>query len=236
MKFTKSVLNKYQKLIDNNLETEFAQRRYERNVLRKDIHLSKEAFWEALVLGILTSVAPNNDSYRKDIKQLKITDYEFMKDVEDITEHVQKLKGMGLNGRVKAQSITMAMERLEKNWKELKKHLETIFKDTTLEKERSVARYVRENFYQIGLKQSRNIIQMMGLSQYVTPLDSRIVSTLKEYKGIEPIPDEKGALKAALQNESWYLGIEDQLNELCVNLGVKPCILDACAFVSKERD
>lgn len=105
-----------------------------------------------------------------------------------------------------------------------------------MEKERSVARYVRENFYQIGLKQSRNIIQMMGLSQYVTPLDSRIVSILKEYKGIEHIPDEKVALKAALQNESWYLGIEDQLNELCVKLGVKPCILDACAFVSKEQN
>lgn len=115
MKFTNSVLNRYQKLINNNFEIEFAKRRYERNVLRKDIHLSKEAFWEALVLGILTSVAQNNDSYRKDIKQLKITDYDFMKNVEDITEHVQKLKGMGLNGRVKAQSITMAMERLEKN-------------------------------------------------------------------------------------------------------------------------
>lgn len=232
MGFSKAVLSSYKKLIEENIDKKFTRERYKHNVLREGMQISEGSFWRAIVKGILTTQTTNNKTFRDNIKELKIDNYSYMKKVEDKAEYVKKLSGIRFTNK-KPKAISRSMDILNEKWNEIKKHLETIKDETTLEKERKVADYIRITFQgnQIKFKQSRNIIQMMGLSQYVVPLDSRVMGILQEHGGIK-MPGQKHPLNS----NCGYCDIEDQVNELCAALGVKPCIFDACAFASKEQD
>lgn len=159
-----------------------------------------------------------------------------MRNCDDKENRVRQLKGIRFINK-KPGCITKGMDILQKNWIDIKKCLETIHFNTSLKKEREVADYIRESFMGIGFKESRNIIQMMGLSQYVIPLDSRVMKVLSTNGGIE-MPKQKKPLKS----QYGYCAIEDQINELCEMLNghcgnfiVKPCNFDICAFISEEK-
>lgn len=231
MDLTKTILKSYKKIIEENRETEFVQNRYKHNILREGNEISKKTFWKGIVLGILTTQTTNTRDFSNNIAELKLTDYTFMSGLKDKEEYVRKLKGIRFTNK-KPESIARSIDILNDNWTEIKKYLETIFKETNLKKERIVADYIREIFKgnQIKFKQSRNIIQMMGLSQYVVPLDSRVMGILLKNGGIT-MPE----LVQPLASNHGYCDIENQVNELCAELGVKPCIFDACAYVSKGK-
>ena len=153
----------------------------------------------------------------------------YLKDKEGISERLEEYK-IGRYQR-NSHALMTDLERLDKNWKETEKYLKTLQYDTTLEKERRVAEYLADVYHQIGPKQSRNILQMLGLSRYVVPLDSRMDETINEYGGIR-LPEQK---KPYSREES-YRNIEAQINELCVELDIYPCIFDACVFWSKDDE
>ena len=69
-------------------------------------------------------------------------------------------------------------------WSDVKILLSAIETDTTLEKERDIVEFIKDNFKGIGRKQSRNIIQMMGLSKYVLPIDSLVAKKIEELNSI----------------------------------------------------
>lgn len=238
MSFTNAVLNKYKKLINEYKDDPHVQKRNKRNVMRKDIKITEDEFWKALAIAILSTQSKNNEEFGKNRRELGIDDYEKMKTCKDIPNCVRKLKGIRYTNK-KPESIARCMDILQEKWEEIKKYLETIRSSTTLEKEREVADYLRKTFKgnQIGLKQSRNIIQMLGLSQYVIPLDSRVMKVLKANGGIK-----EPAQKKPLQSRAGYCAIEDQINDLCAKLNgqcgnfvVKPCNFDICAFISEEK-
>lgn len=128
-----------------------------------------------------------------------------------------------------AKRLEMAFLNIKNNYTDIKSNLESIVLPTELEQERHVADFVRKRFKGIGLKQSRNILQMLGLSQHVIPIDTRLMKSLRKNGGVN-IPEKN--LK--LQNESVYNQIEDQINELCLLLEIKPCIFDAVIFISER--
>lgn len=238
MRFTNTVLNRYKKLIDEYKGAPRVQKRNQHNVMRKNIHITEDSFWEALVIAILSTQSRNTEEFGKGRAELEIDNYEKMKNCKDIANRVRRLKGIRYTNK-KPESIARSMGILQERWEEIKKHLETLRYDPSLEKEREVADYLREMFKgnQIGLKQSRNIVQMLGLSQYVIPLDSRVMKVLEANGGIK-----KPKQKKPLQSRAGYCDIEDQVNELCEQLNgqcgdfiVKPCNFDICAFISEEN-
>lgn len=115
--------------------------------------------------------------------------------------------------------------------KELRAHLETIEKNTTVGKERAVVDYLRAgNYPGLGQKQSRNFIQWLGLSRYEVPLDSRVLKKLKEF-GSNFVPSG-----SALTDEVVYLFVQDSIQRLAKELDIYPCELDACIFASFDAD
>lgn len=234
MRFSNSVITRYRKLIEENKNLPGAVRRKKLNIEtpRKDLRIDKEVFWEKLVIGILTSNVTNNTDFRKKLNDSEILKYKIvkkdLKDREGISKRLKEYK-IGRYDR-NSNALMKNMEILDKNWKETEKFLETLRYDTTLKKERDVAKYL-ELYTQIGLKQSRNIIQMLGLSRYVVPLDRRMNTTINEYGGIE-MPKQADPYSS----KYGYADIENQINTLCAELNIYPCFFDACVFWSKDDE
>lgn len=235
MGFSKSVIRRYKKLIEENKSLPRVIERKKLNIdtPRKDLRIDEEIFWEKLVMGIVTSNVRNNAAFRKKLKDSNILKYEVvkkeLKDREGIAERLKEYK----IGRYQRNSTALMtnMERLDNNWQETERRLKTLQYDTTLEKERKVAKYLADLYLQIGPKQSRNIIQMLGLSRYVVPLDSRMDETINEYGGIV-LPE----VQNPYSRENYYMDIEDQINDLCVELYIYPCFFDACVYWSKDDE
>lgn len=90
--------------------------------------------------------------------------------------------------------------------------------------ERKVARVLADHLKGIGPKQSRNLLQELGLTRYEIPLDSRVVGWLKENLNWKiPLDD--------LSHHKTYDKHLDRVQRTCQEAGVLPAVFDAAAFV-----
>lgn len=93
-------------------------------------------------------------------------------------------------------------------------------------KEREVARFLQQLLHGFGPKQSRNLLQSLGLTRYEIPIDSRITKWLRNF-------DFPVVLNAAtLADAEYYEFVLDAVQALCARSGIFPCILDAAIFAS----
>jgi hypothetical protein len=92
--------------------------------------------------------------------------------------------------------------------------------------ERKSARYLAETFSGLGPKQSRNLLQYLGLTRHEIPLDSRLVKWLNQYG----FPLQLTA--AGLSDPAYYEFVLDGVQALCKAAKVYPCIFDAAVFSS----
>ena len=97
---------------------------------------------------------------------------------------------------------------------------------TTKEQERIVAKHIASTFKGFGPKQSRNLLQMLGLTRYEIPIDSRLTNWLKANILGSPAPLNGGLLG----NREYYEFILDGVQELCERADKYPCIFDAAVF------
>lgn len=110
------------------------------------------------------------------------------------------------------------------HWDECCQELAHLNANDGLQHERRVADFFDDRFWGLGPKQARNLLQMLGQTRHVLPIDSRIAKWLATL-GFDV--DTK-----RLGNRSYYETIEDSLQLLCQACNVSPCILDACVFAS----
>jgi hypothetical protein len=90
--------------------------------------------------------------------------------------------------------------------------------------ERTVSRLLAEHLEGIGPKQSRNLLQSIGLTRYEIPLDSRVVGWLRENLGWQIYMQE-------LSNDDSYEDLLDRVQASCEAAGVLPTVFDAAAFI-----
>ena len=105
--------------------------------------------------------------------------------------------------------------------------LERLRQNVGLEYERRAADFFDDRFWGLGPKQARNMLQMLGLTRFVVPIDSRIVKWMKDIG----FPVSGGGLG----DRGYYEFLEDGLQLLCHACDVSPCILDAAVFASRDR-
>lgn len=77
-----------------------------------------------------------------------------------------------------------------------------------------------------GPKQSRNLLQGLGLTKYEIPIDSRITKWFNEFG----FPVKLSA--SALSDLNYYKFVSKGLRELCDACNIYPCLLDAAIFSS----
>ena len=226
----------YSDFVERHKSHSIVKERIDRNLKHIDVAISKGRFWRALVGCLLTTQQRSGPSSRVAIflnTDDPVLDFDYCstaKNLPKIVEETLSKNGLRRTERI-ADEIDLAVSWLKQNgWSAVKSQLDLISSHTSAKKERSVARFLQEHFKGIGPKQSRNLIQWMGLSKYEIPLDSRMVKVLRELQF--PVP-----LSAiALADEHYYCFIEDGIQKLMAEIGVYPCVFDACAFASFESN
>jgi thermostable 8-oxoguanine DNA glycosylase len=92
--------------------------------------------------------------------------------------------------------------------------------------ERNAAEFIDENLKGFGPKQSRNLLQSLGLTRYEIPIDSRITKWLNAFGFPVKLTAD------ALSNREYYNFIGDGFQALCARAEIYPCVLDAAIFSS----
>lgn len=100
----------------------------------------------------------------------------------------------------------------------------------TRETEADVADHIRERFKGFGPKQSRNLLQALGLTRFEIPIDSRVTEWLNSFG----FPVHLNA--NALADIDYYRFVSDGIGKLCASAGVLPCVFDASVFALKDGD
>jgi hypothetical protein len=204
------------------------------NIEDKAVPATKESFWNYLVLSLLTSQQRSTQGGPVDLFEKKIPfplalqTYESMNDEEVLAILKHFRFGKPITGYLRINYFRL----FGKNdlWSKIKAQLDRLLEQRNTppslihkDLERNASHILADNLKGIGPKQSRNLLQWLGLTRYETPLDSRVVGWLGDNLNwnifIERLQDGK-------EYEFWL----DRLQSVCDSAGVLPAVFDAAAF------
>ncbi|MGB3052711.1 MAG: hypothetical protein WBB42_17045, partial [Polyangiales bacterium] len=114
-------------------------------------------------------------------------------------------------------------------WEPTLHHLDDLRTNSSPETEKRAAAFVDDNFKGFGPKQSRNLLQGLGLSRFEIPIDSRIT------KWLNAIGFPVKLTANALQDRNYYNFVSDGFQKLCEACDITPCVLDAAIFSSFDE-
>lgn len=214
----------------------FVQERRRRNLAITKPSLDKVVVWDALVGCLLTTQqrsGPYSAISRFMGERPFPLGYDLCQSQKNLEIWAQKtlIKFGGIRrANILAGEIQVNFTNLESGlWPELLQQLDALRQPHDATDERAAAEFIRNNFKGFGPKQSRNLLQWLGLSLYEIPLDSRIAKWLKEFG----FPVQLSA--AALADPSYYNLISDGFQQLCAQSDLVPCLLDAAIFTSFDN-
>ena len=114
------------------------------------------------------------------------------------------------------------------NW-QMMELFKTIMNETNVKNERKIADMIDDTYFGFGPKQSRNLMQSLGLTKYEIPLDSRTTKWLNKFGFPLTLSS------SALQDKNYYHFVLDGLKLLCDKADILPCFLDAAIFSSYDN-
>lgn len=206
--------------------------RIERNLRPAKPAVKREDFWRLSVNCLITSRQPSGKDSRVE-RFVQRTPFQLELDVCQQSHNLRQLAaktissaGLRFNERIAGFIVDNLRYLEDDGWSETMKVLRSLRTAQTVECEREAADFIDTRFMGFGPKQSRNLLQWLGLTQFEIPLDSRITKWLNKHG----FPVRLSA--AALGDRNYYNFISDGVQELCRQSGEKPCVLDAAIFVS----
>ncbi len=228
-------LSRIKIIVNDNLTSNIVQERIEKNINRKGIDLSKKEIWKALIGCHITSNQKSGEGSSVDIYMKSTSpclDYKKCINVNESEMSAELSKYQIRYNKKISQQLIENLSFLENGgWDKLLVQLNKLLPHHSRKDELDVIDYLLNEgkLKGIGLKQSRNFLQWLGLSIYEIPIDSRVCKVLKEC-GCNFVPEGEG-----LQDRVVYKYIEDGLINIAEKIGIKPCILDGCLFNSLEK-
>jgi hypothetical protein len=207
--------------------------RVRRNIERRPTTISPEDFWYYVVACLLTTQQRSGP----DSAVMKFLSVDPFSLGLDACRRCDDLLAVATKSLTDAGGIrrapTIAKELLgnlewmeDKYWPEVENKLRPLLTADDPHGERAAARWIDAQFYGFGPKQSRNLLQMLGLTRYEIPLDSRVAKRLNEF-GF-PLRISAGALA----DEHVYEFMMDGVQALCRRCEIYPCVFDAAMFAS----
>ncbi len=230
-------VEKINQLINKNKDKVLYKNRLEKNVNKKGIITDREKIWKSIIVCLLTS--QQNSSADSPIAkfaaskpfplELEICKSHSEKLEKFVSKELQNSRGIRFYDRI-ATLLNKNFENLEKtDWKIFEEISSTLNNknldlELQIKLERECAKKIQDNLKGFGPKQSRNLLQILGLTVYEIPIDSRITRWLKEFD----FPITISA--TALQDLNFYNFVSDAIQILCEKANVKPCLFDAAVF------
>ncbi len=236
-KFYSSDITKVKGFVKLHRNNPFVQRRIQRNLQDKKAAISLDEFWFVMVCCLLTTQqrsGPYTSVSRFILKKPFSLRYKLCKSQDRLYdfayETLTNFGGIRRTNRL-SEEITTNFSALEKSlWDRTHYELKELRASLDAQRERKSAEFIEEHFMGFGPKQSRNLLQTLGLTRFEIPIDSRITKWLNEFG----FPVTLSA--RALSDRNYYNFVSDGIQQLCKQSDVYPCVFDAAIFSSYDGD
>lgn len=212
------------------------RRREKKNLSENRTRVTPAAFWREMASARLTTQNPWMpgglvEKLSKD-KRLSLQYLRKKRSEGNVKRFIADTVGKLRFHNQIARDLTYNLSKLEVEdgeWKNVLKECNRLAGSSPPTKceERKVARYIAKTFMGFGPKQSRNLLQMLGLTRYEIPIDSRLTKWLNEFD----FPVELNA--SVLRSRRRYELVLDEIQKLCQKANKYPCIFDAAVFASQ---
>ncbi len=221
---------------DEHKDNDFVVGRRKLNVEGKPPKFSPATFWQWMVGCLLTTQqrsGPTSAVWRFGDTKPYLLQYERCKDERQLENFVQDT--LADFGGIR-RSVTIAKEVQynfdwleDGGWQEVKERVESLRRGPrTQKRESNLADFIDDSLKGFGPKQSRNLLQALGLTRYEIPIDSRITKWLNDFG----FPVKLSA--SALQDRNYYRFVSEGVRRLCDACRIYPCLLDAAIFSSYD--
>ena len=233
-------IEKVRAFVDCHLNDAEVKDRIARNLRKDKPPITEEQFWECMVGCLLTTQQKSGPNSRVAafIGEVPFPlRYEVcMSHQDDLLDFAQAVltKFGGLRWpRQIAAGVSANLATLEGKWgwQRYFSMLDRLREVQTQEVERTVAHFIDERLCGFGPKQSRNLLQWLGLTRYEIPIDSRVTKWLNNDFGF-PLK----LSSTALADLNYYEFVLDAVQQLCREADVFPCVLDAAVFSSFDGE
>jgi hypothetical protein len=228
---------KVKDFFDRHKDNAFVRMRIATNLKDDQTPVTKEAFWEVMISCLLTTQqrsGPGSSVTRFISASPFLLRHEVCHGSADldlfVTKVLTEFGGLRRSTTI-GREAKANLDYLENGgWLATSEVLEKVRLHPSLETERHAARFVDENFHGFGPKQSRNLLQGLGLSRFEVPIDSRITKWLNEFG----FPVKLTA--SALADRNYFEFVSDGFQRLAEECGIAPCVLDAAILSSFDGD
>jgi hypothetical protein len=231
----KSDVQYVREFINSQRTDRFVSRRIRRNIRRKRARVTRPVFWKSLISCLITTQqrsGPHSAVYRFMHHRPFPLSYATCKQARNLRGLARKAFAADklrwsdkLADQVAANFI--ALDGL--TWKEVSGRLTKLQGRPNASVERETAEFLSDLLIGIGPKQSRNLLQHLGLTRYEIPLDSRNMRWFNKFG----FPVRLSA--TGLADPHYYALVLDGVQSLCNMVGEYPCVLDAAIFASYDN-
>lgn len=233
-----TLINSVKEFYNKHENNTFVRIRERRNINKQGLNLTKEFLWEKIIVCLLTSQQKSGPNSRVSLfcasKPFPLHLNFCLENLDTLEIEVERvLKNFGglRRSTVIAQHLKENLQILTaNNWEILNNITNNYNEKTEKEIEFFLVNNVQQQIKGFGPKQSRNFLQVLGVTKYEIPLDSRISDWLNKNR----FPIKLTA--AGLSDPYFYQFISEGIQELCEKANIYPCLLDAAIFSSYDKD
>ncbi len=217
-------------------DSAFVRNRIKRNVMGEIEPYSKELFWQAMICCLITT--QQRSGPHSAVTKFICTDpfplpYSEYFETGNMQRFIaNEISKYGLRrGNTIGEEVKTNHQWLNNNgWQVIDKMIEKLQKNRNKETERESATIIIDNLKGFGPKQSRNLLQSLGLTKYEIPVDSRIIKWLNEFRF--PLK----LTSSALADREYFNLVLDGFQKICEPCDIYPCVMDAAIFASFDED
>ena len=226
---------------DNHCDNPLVQNRIRTNLADDKPAITRKVFWCRMAICLLTTQqrsGPNSQVSRFIATNPPLLSYQICDEQDDLAEFARSAVSRGglRRSTIIGKELAANLSFLNKGgWKPTTQHLDKVrlnssTKTERLAAERLAAEFIDRSFKGFGPKQSRNLLQGLGISQCEIPIDSRITKWLNAFGFPVKLTPR------ALQDRNYYNFVSDGFQRLCEACEIIPCVLDAVIFSSFDED
>lgn len=228
---------KVKDFFDRHKDNAFVKMRIATNLKDDKPAVTREAFWEVMISCLLTTQqrsGPGSSVTRFILTKPFPLHHALCCEQADLDSFVTKVLsdfgGLRRSTMIGREAKANATYLHNGGWQETSPVLEAVRMHPSPETERNAARFIDDHYQGFGPKQSRNLLQGLGLSRFEVPIDSRITKWLNDFG----FPVKLTA--NALSDQNYFEFVSDGFQRLAAAGGIAPCVLDAAIFSSFDGD
>jgi len=220
--------------VEQHKDSPRVKQRIERNLRDNKPTIDKDQFWLQMTICMLSSQQKSGPT-SPIVRFIRTRPFPF--DYATCLAHKDNLIEFGKKtltdfGGIRFTNniptyLAKNLKRLEEEfWPKTLDALENLRLHQDQPTERGTARFLARRLKGLGPKQSRNVLQCLGLTRYEIPINSRVTNRLNELGFV---------VQYSLDNTGHYCRVMGDIQKLCKACGLLPCVLDAAMFASFDE-